>query len=162
MAVNNAINLPEVVLKAYLSTNTGAVTGDGTLYTVVFDIKEIDNSDSYNASTGIFTVPVSGNYYIKYSINYLAQASGATYADTYIAYSGSASLFAYQSWPTINTCSNYYGLDSYISIAGGIVLPLAAAQTISVIVDGSGGSKLDIIAGAASSLYPTSLFIQKI
>jgi hypothetical protein len=37
MATNNAINLPKNGFFAYLDTTASNVTGDGTMYTVLFD-----------------------------------------------------------------------------------------------------------------------------
>jgi len=54
---------------AQLNTNTGNVTGDGTVYTVVCDNVVIDQSASYNNTNGIFTAPVDGNYLFGASIN---------------------------------------------------------------------------------------------
>jgi hypothetical protein len=38
------------------------VTGDGTIYTVVFGSETTDQGSDYDSSTGIFTAPVAGKY----------------------------------------------------------------------------------------------------
>lgn len=45
-----------------LST-ASSVTGDGTAYTIVYDVVQFDNDSNYNNSTGVFTAPVSGIYF---------------------------------------------------------------------------------------------------
>jgi hypothetical protein len=47
---------------AYLSSPKSNVTGDGTSYQVIFDTVLFDNNSDYDASTGIFTAPVTGKY----------------------------------------------------------------------------------------------------
>jgi hypothetical protein len=47
---------------AYLSTDTGAVTGDGTTYNLVCDTVVSDTATKYNNTTGIYTIPTTGTY----------------------------------------------------------------------------------------------------
>ena len=57
MATNNAINLPENGFFAYLNTTVSNVTGDGTMYTVLFDT--LQAGAGYNTGTGAWTVPAT-------------------------------------------------------------------------------------------------------
>jgi len=60
------IYIPEVpvqpLFSAYKSDITLNVTGDGTLYTVIFDTEVSDVGGNYNNANGIFTAPVTGKY----------------------------------------------------------------------------------------------------
>lgn len=47
---------------AYLGTGVTNVTGDGTIYTIVFDTEVYDQGSNFNTGTGIFTAPVTGKY----------------------------------------------------------------------------------------------------
>lgn len=59
------INYPlQPMMRAYRSAVTGAVTGDNTLYQVVFDTENFDVGGCYNPVTGVYTVPVDGVYSI--------------------------------------------------------------------------------------------------
>ncbi len=46
----------------YLNGSVSNVTGDGTQYRIIFDGVGQDTTSSYNASTGIYTIPVTGTY----------------------------------------------------------------------------------------------------
>lgn len=48
--------------KATLSATVNNVTGDGTAYTIIYDIVNFDQGSNYNNATGIFTAPVTGKY----------------------------------------------------------------------------------------------------
>lgn len=50
------------LFSAYTSTSYNNVTGDGTVYTVIFDTADVNIGSAYNAATGVFTAPASGNY----------------------------------------------------------------------------------------------------
>ena len=59
MATNNAINLAKCSFRAHQNTSQSIVTED----TVVFNVVEFDEASAYNASTGIYTAPLAGNYF---------------------------------------------------------------------------------------------------
>ena len=54
---------------AHLSTRALNVTGDSTLYSVVFDNEVYDLNSNYNPGTGVFTAPVTGKYSLKTTLN---------------------------------------------------------------------------------------------
>lgn len=47
---------------AFVSGTSANVTGDGTIYTVIFDNEIFDIAGNYNAGTGVFTAPYTGKY----------------------------------------------------------------------------------------------------
>jgi len=71
-------NASQPAFKAYVSAPVLNVTGDGTGYTVIFDTELFDIGNSYDNSTGIFTVPVTG----KYQFHFNCYFSGLTAAFT--------------------------------------------------------------------------------
>lgn len=52
----------ESVAFAAKGTNGAAITGGNTSDTIIFPFEEFDSHGAYNASTGIFTAPISGTY----------------------------------------------------------------------------------------------------
>ena len=55
------------------------VTGDGTVYTIIFDGVGFDQASNYNATTGIFTAPVTGRYFAATTVG----LNNATVANTF-------------------------------------------------------------------------------
>jgi hypothetical protein len=61
-------NTAQPCFAAYLNTSVANVTGDSTLYHIIFDTKQFDNGTNFSTSTGSFTAPVSGRYLFTYSV----------------------------------------------------------------------------------------------
>jgi hypothetical protein len=53
---------------AYLNPTVSNVTGDGTIYTIVFGNERFDQNADYATATGVFTAPVTGKYILSASI----------------------------------------------------------------------------------------------
>lgn len=53
---------PKPKFSAYRDSDLSNVTGDGTAYTVVFDVPIFNAGAYYNESTGVFTAPFTGIY----------------------------------------------------------------------------------------------------
>lgn len=53
---------------AYVTSELSNVTGDNTVYDVIFGTEVFDTNSDYNASTGILTSPVDGKYFISCSL----------------------------------------------------------------------------------------------
>ena len=76
-----------LLVSAYLSSTIQNVTGDGTYYQIVFDTAPVNVGSNYNTSTGVFTVPITGNYMLSCAIllqNPTAPISGLTFNGTVI------------------------------------------------------------------------------
>jgi hypothetical protein len=64
----NVIKPNQCFFNAYNATNRLNVTGDGTNYTVLYDVVRINRGGDYVGSVGVFTAPVPGVYYFTYSV----------------------------------------------------------------------------------------------
>lgn len=70
-----ALNYPQQpAFLAWLSTAVNNVTGDGTVYTCIYDNEVFDIGNNFNLGTSTFTAPITG----KYQVNWELRMSGGT------------------------------------------------------------------------------------
>lgn len=61
---------------AFVNPAVADVTGDGTLYTIVFDNERFDQGGDFDTTTGVFTAPVTGKYQFNVAV-YLNDITGS-------------------------------------------------------------------------------------
>src|SRR5271157_5574103 len=140
MATNNAINLGQTTFAAYPSTAQSNVTGDGTVYTVIFDTATVNEGSNYNTSTGIFTAPVAGNYLFNTTV----ELTGFTSVGTFAAISINSIPVCY--------VDSYNSIDSAglgIILSGSIACALSKGATVAVTLQVSGGTKTVSVGGGS-------------
>jgi hypothetical protein len=132
-------NSAQPYFQAYLSANTGNVTGDGTVYTVAFNSTVANVGSSFNTGTYTFTAPVTGHYVFSGVIYW---ASSPTSATTFLS-----------QLVTTTTTYNVYSLGSPNVTNGvtvnsfSVIVPMSASDTAKINVTGSGGTKNTVIGG---------------
>jgi len=149
MATNNAINLSRCTFSAQLSTTTGGVTGNGTPYFIICDTELVDEAGAYDNLTGIYTVPVTGNYLLNATV----VLSNITVA----AVISSAPILVIAGNPSmaitlnLGNCATLAGVASF-SIS--VILPLAASTAVRLeaYVQGEAGDTV-AIGGLSGSFY---------
>ena len=126
---------------ANLSATTGAVTGDATVYTVIFDNEITDAGTNYNNSTGVFTAPVAGNYLVSGNIAF----GGLGTTVNFVSYINSTTaLLDGMSNNALNI-----GVGGYIWCPFGGMIRLSGGGTISVQAQGNTGTKTNTIIGGS-------------
>jgi hypothetical protein len=110
---------------------TSARTVNNTTPTIIFENVDKDSHGSYNASTGVYTVPVSGDYVIsgQMRIGPLTMTAGAFFGFS-VKVDGVYSVRNhYTSFRAVTTSS----AGNYAEDAGSVLIPnLRAGQTLSV------------------------------
>ncbi len=61
-STNRLINTSQPCFEAYVNTSITDITGDATVYTVIFDTEVYDIGSNFNLATSVFTAPVTGKY----------------------------------------------------------------------------------------------------
>lgn len=129
---------------AYLSSTASNVTGDGTVYTVIFDTEKFDQNNDYNNGTGQFVAPVQGNYLLSCTL--LGQQF-ATSRPTTVAIVTTGGTYNIGGW---NLSSSFAGDWQF---SGSVIASMAASDVATITITTTGGTKVVDVAGSAASPY---------
>lgn len=149
MATNNIFNNSTDYRDGFcanLSTTQSNVTGDGTAYTIIFDSEVYDRAGVYDNTSGIFTVPRTGFYYIQAQALVTGINSGSTTGELVLISTPKTILLSRS-----NPYGNRSGAGSYL-MNGSVLMYLSATDTVYVQITLTGGTKVSDLSGA-SSLY---------
>lgn len=164
MATNNSINLNSTIGSAgqlvlpyqpsffgYRNANTGQVTGDATVYTLVCTHELYDIGNNYNLT--IFTAPVAGKY--KLNATALLYSLDTTYTFGQInIVTTSFTYFQRLSPSAIRTAATYATMNVSCLAA------MAAGDTayVTITVTGATGKQILVCGGAVNSVDCGSYF----
>ena len=124
---------------AYASTVTD-VTGDGTLYDVIYANEVFDQNADYNTTTGIFTAPVTGRYMFSTTFEFEPDADHTTSYSYFKSSNRTIPVF----W--INPAATEAALG-ILDINGATVMDMDAGDTMYINWYVAGGSKTSDIGG---------------
>ena len=151
--------VPGYAFSAYLTNSISNVTGNGTVYTIVYDTTLVNASSVYSTSTGLFTAPVNGIYQFNYQI-LVATTSGSPYYSTMNALIIINGTQLYKN-PTVYGWPNSYDINM-----GSVTIPLSSGDTVGIGIGGnsqSGTLDVSVVGGPVNRennfsgflVYPT-------
>lgn len=139
---NRMTNTSQPAFLAYLNTTVVNVTGDGTVYTVIFDTEVFDQNSNFNLATSTFTSPLTSK------INFTASVylTGGT-----VMSSGVLSIVTSNRTYKIAPPYANGGVTSTINGCLSVLADMDAADvaTVTIVASDTGG-KIDDVLGNAT------------
>jgi hypothetical protein len=127
-----------------LSANATNVTGDGTVYTIIFDSVLKDQTSSYNNGTGVFTAPVTGKYLFQATCLASGGATQTSAIFNLVATGITTGLATLNPFPIENAAT--------FTVSGSCIISMTAGDTASCTMTISGGAKTSTVGGSASPI----------
>jgi hypothetical protein len=132
------------------------VTGDNTVYTVIFATENDDVGANFNTSNGTFTAPVTGNYQFNAFIRGAGYSGNEVVLQLYFNTSNEGQR-SYDDRVHDAAVTNLYdgGDGGVMGFGASEAFQMDASDTIVVqfIVNGTGGKTVDVIANSSFSGY---------
>lgn len=135
---------------AYLNTGVSNVTGDGTVYTLIYDTEVFDRNSDFNLGTSTFTAPVTGLYFLGYE-TLVGGGTSITVAQGKIA----TTARTYQRGGTVllgGTITSFTTMDC-------VLADMTAGDTATITVESTdSGGKVDDISGTTGGIVRTKIY----
>lgn len=131
---------------AYVTATQANVTGDATIYTVIFDTETQDIGNNYNNANGVFTAPVTGTYVFAACVNYSGISAAMIDVNTDFNYNNGTLLYHGLGGGATNMADP----TGNLSCVASLILPLTAGDTMRVAAQLSGGAKTGSILGSTA------------
>jgi hypothetical protein len=137
----------QVYVFAYLNANVSDVTGDGTPYTIVYNTAEVNTGTALNLGTGVFTAPITGNYFVSIMTGYNG-FDGSTHYGPFTVINRSGGNTYVDDWSEIQPLGNFTSSSSFL-------IPMTASQTLTVTAQVDSGAKTISLGGDATARITT-------
>ncbi len=137
--------------EALINTGPQDVTGDGTLYTLVYDAESYDIGNNFDG-TSTFTAPVDGIYHCVLSVELTNMniASGYTNYDIWFAVNATAPFYRYLGYAHTQN-GNHLTFQT--------LLQLSASDAVTTLARVSGGAKtVDVQGNSGTGGFITNYF----
>lgn len=135
----------QVSFAAYNNASPANVTGDGTAYTVAFDLTQFNNGSGFNTGTYTFTAPNTGIYQFNVTVGCYTLGAGHTLGNVQLVTTGATYTSNYAAYGPIRASNNLY-IASFSQIVS-----MAAGDTAYVVLTVSGSTKTVGLYGAISN-----------
>jgi len=114
---------------AFRTVDDSNVTGNGTVYTAIFDDERFDQASNYNTATGLITVPVGGRYRFSAAIQLGGDTGASTSVDVSLVTSNETYRFKFGG---INSASGFF------MVVGSLLVDMDASDTAKITITVSG------------------------
>ena len=136
---NNEVTMPsQPAFMAWIDTTILNVTGDATLYTIIYDTEEFDVNADFNLGTSTFTAPVTGKY--EFSIK-TCPIGAAAYTSLYGEFVASNCTYRYAYSTDATECQNIENHN------GTTLVDMDASDTLTVNIYYAGDTKTVALIG---------------
>lgn len=136
---------------AYLSSTQSNVTGDATVYTVLFDVEIFDQGSDYSNPT--FTAPVTGRYRFSAAVE-LSDMVDATFNGITMKLVTSNRTYTLA---LVNDVTANQNTARWV-MNGSVLADMDAADTATVTIEVIGGTKTADVIGNAAGTAPSTYF----
>jgi hypothetical protein len=136
---------------AFLGTTDSAVTGDSTVFTLGSGnaLTEVFDQGGDFVTTGTFTAPVTGRFFLNFNIN-VANGSGNSTTTQWIEIVTSNRSYL-QSWPTRDQVTGFFGVNARNTFCLNQLVDMDAGDTATFTFTCAGAaSKVSSVIGAAN------------
>ena len=141
-------NPSQPLFLAYLNTTVANVSGDGTVYPIIFDVEVTDVGGNFNLATSTYTAPVTANYHFDLGV-LLGGGTSITAASLRIIIAGTSAATYDRGIGVSSGTTSVSGMHS-------ITLPMTAGDTATFNVQSTdSGGKVDDVNGVTGSLRRT-------
>ena len=134
---------------AYVGSDLLDVTGNGTTYTIIFNTKQHDTGSNFNTTTGAFTAPVTGRYYLHACVGVKGLVSASNQGNVAFVVNGASAIARVNNNPYAS--ADPFTLDNYYSIS--TVYQLTANDVVTVTIQVSGTTKVVDVKSTQSVTY---------
>lgn len=121
-----------VAASAYRATTGQTVTAGAPIAVAFNTVRSDSHGTAMSASTGVYTVPVPGDYEVSYNLRVAMGATAASQVDTYVLKNGTGTTY-------IGTGNDdLANSKQYTFTASGVIRGLVAGDTLSVYINPTG------------------------
>lgn len=148
MSVDGERTMPlQPSFQSYLNSSVVNATGDGTVYTIVYDTEVFDQGSDFNNATGVFTAPVAGRYMFSCVVSLAALGAAHTSGNLNIVTTGRTYVVNLSSYGAMRSVAN--GLV----IGGTVIANMAAGDTATVTITVENSTKTVGVNGSGLSHF---------
>jgi hypothetical protein len=145
-STGRTINTVQPAFLAFKTATSANVTGANALYTIIFDSEVFDQNSNYDPTTGIFTAPKTGRYFLSACVRY---SGTPTNSSGILRIATTAAIYESN---RIN-CANVYDSGiSGVTVEATVFADMTVGDTASVTLQVAGSGASDVAVSGSATL----------